>query len=188
VAEDSNGDVDRAMAAFAASPMRYFTPAPTPPGNARAAGGETSGSRQVSSDHTAAFPLLIAALPGINEAPMPVPPIGTDTGSGRLPLEAKKAELLTRRARALDRPAAQPSKMMSSRQVEKAPNVAAVFGLPVRHSTSTPTTSRPAPGPCVSNIRPTPIARMFYALTASDPSPEAPAESRSGLQDLFSRL
>jgi hypothetical protein len=188
MAKDSNGDVDRAMAAFAVSPMRYFTPAPTPPGNARATGAETSGSRQVSSDQTAAFPLLIAALPGINEALMPVPPVGTDTGSGKLPLEAKKVELPTRRARALDRPVAQPPKMMSSRQVEKAPNVSSVFGLPVRHSTSTQMASQPAPGPCVSNIRPTPIARMFHALSAADASHDEPAEIGSGLQDLFSRL
>src|ERR1700674_3349754 len=99
--EDSNGDVDRAMAALAASPMRYFTPAPTPPGDAaRVSGGETSRSRQVSSERTAAFPLLIAALPGIDQAPMPVPPIGVDTAARqpRMPSsEAKKVELLTSR-------------------------------------------------------------------------------------------
>lgn len=192
MAEDNNGDIDRAMAAFATSPMRYYTPAPTPPGEAaRISGVETSGSHRVGSEQAAAFPLLIAALPGINRAPMPVPPIGMNTVSGqpRMPSpEAKQAELRTRPARALERPVTQPPNMMSSPQIGRVPNLSAVLSLPVRHATPTQMASQLPPGPHVGNIRTTTIATMFHALSAADPSHDAPAETRSGLQDLFSRL
>jgi hypothetical protein len=67
MAGDHKGDVDRAMAAFDASPMRYsnFATAPSAPaGAARIVGGEATA--EVRPTKALAFPLLIAALPGLD--------------------------------------------------------------------------------------------------------------------------
>ncbi len=194
MAEDYNGDVDRAMAAFAALPMRYnnFATTPAVTGNPkRVSDNETASGNAARPVGTVAFPLLLAALPEISQSQIPSPPSVTNAASpmSRAPVaEAKKIG-----SRSLDRFVAQPSEVVSApQQPRPAAKPVSSPGLSPRHTLSTQTISAPVPVPttvqAAAKGRTTPIAAMFHALHAETPAPADAAGTKTGLQDIFSRL
>lgn len=189
--QDSNADVDRAMAAFEALPMAYSNFPPASACEMRVSGEEPVG-RQVRSELVVAFPLLIAALPGISQASMPAPPPGMDTTQGKPQPSAstiKQADQEARRAKSLDSSMAPLPQMTSPPgQTVRTPNLSSIFGLPPRQVPATQTAGRTAPAPRVADLRTTPIAAMFQALQPACPSHDQPPQTSSGLQEIFRRL
>jgi hypothetical protein len=175
VAQDFNGDVDRPMAAFAESrvPRGNFPAVPS------AASAIPADEAAVRTSRAAAFPLLMAALPEIGQFALPDKP---DTGSAKsgVPVVERSP---TRRPRTLDRPMAQPPE-----PTPRPPNLSAVFGVPLRHVPAAHTPPEPARGWRPAGSSTTPIAAMFHALHAASPSPDAPAETKTGLQAILNRL
>jgi hypothetical protein len=182
---NNNGDVDRAMAAFAASPMPYYN---FKVSEARSSAAPVSGAgvapaNPVRSEHAVAFPLLLAALPEFGEASMPFPPSGADTVTAKPPISPSasgKTELTTRIA--LDRPVTRPSNVVS----DKKHNVASA--LPARPAQAAKPASQPAPDQRNAKTGSTPIAAMFHALNGSGPPHHGSSETGTGLQDILSRL
>jgi hypothetical protein len=191
VAQDCNGDVDRAMASFAAPSMPYsnfVTPSATLDNVKSNPGRDPAAKVEVRVTKAAAFPLLVSALPGLMHRPMPTSPAGTDTSPDK-PRRSEADRIEPATARPLPRPTAQPVQTMSRRE-QALPrgqtgttNLPAVFGLAPGQTNYTP-----APLPRVAKGG-TSIATMFDTLqTNSRSSAEGQPEASSGLQDVFSRL
>jgi hypothetical protein len=159
VAATSDTDVERAIAAFGAPSMAYRTFRPASPPPDAPAGSEGT---------TAAFPLLLAALPGTAGIAGPLPassPSMVKSGTGATP-PAQSAEIL-------------PLPVAATGTREPA---SPISGSAWRGADPARTAAEPT-------VRSTPLAVVFRMLRAEPTRPEQPAQSRPGLlQDLFRRL
>ena len=194
MAQESNGDVDSAMAAFGASPMPYrnFTAGSAASADrAPLSNGPSATRSAMKPEQHAAFPLLLAVLPGIGQSAMPVPPVDSRAASEIPHLSAMeaKAKPMTWQATVPERPMPQAPEIISqSQQLRPIPHRGVTSALPTGHGPATAMPTRPVPIARPANPHTTPIAAMFHVLrAASPPQPEA-AETRVGLQDIFSHL
>jgi hypothetical protein len=181
----NDGDVDRAMAAFTASPMPYynFTASAAPSSTARVSGSDVAPAHPVRSASASAFPLLLAALPEIGQASMPIPPPGANTVSGNSAItsfEATKVQSTTRPV--LDRPLTQPGNIVSNKTYNGG------SGLPVRYAQAAKPASQPVPVQRDAASGSTPIATMFHALHTASPPHHGSTETKTELQEILSRL
>jgi hypothetical protein len=203
MAEYHAGDVDRAMAAFAAAPMPYsnFGASPMAQGNrsggtsvAPADAARTSGDaagREPGPKNAVAFPLLIDALPGLTQSGMPVPPSGMSMTQERfrtaVPTPGRTAPMIGT-PRPVDRQTGQSSGTRPSSELTGGESdLTDVFGLPFGSGRTTRPRA-PLPLPRSLDNGATPLAAVFHVLQATSPSHAGPFESRAGLQDIFSRL
>jgi hypothetical protein len=207
VDQKADSDVNSALAALSASPMRYrsFSEAPA-----------TSDDSEPTNLGTASFPLLLAALPEVARLPIPrrsavrglapgEPEAPSDTGQAPIPNVAIVADTptpvagrdtLPARERAVS-PAlerdvwGQPSsRTQPSERSENLENrVSPLAGI----MQSRPARGVPQPNTVSSTVaggRPqrTSLQAMFRTLGYSDPARDKRNESPSSLQDMFRNL
>jgi hypothetical protein len=191
VAEEIDGDVDRAMAAFAAPPMAYhnFPPAPAASTNAAPEAKHALGTVLVEAENLTAFPLLVAALPCILQFPIPLAPnpghAAPETSSWRGP--RPKTTPIATGARALEaapyRPMVQPADISGVGE-----RTTGVMRSTVPVSVHRTFQHPPASATPQRHGHTTPLATMFRALHTASPSREEPTEPKFGLQNLFRHL
>jgi hypothetical protein len=183
------------MAAFAAGPILYRNfqmPRAAPVDAKQAANGLVGIEQSIEVDHSVAFPLLIAALPEVNQFPLPgaaaVTTAQPDKPTILLP-EAKNSELVTK-ATTPGRPGTQPRAiLLNSEQTETGPKFRAPAAcLPHRYALAKRTQKEHAPAPSVTRGGTTPLAEMFRELHTASPISKERTPSQSTLRDAFNCL
>jgi hypothetical protein len=184
LAQDSNDDVDRAMATFTASgiPYRTFAGAVAAPAQAEHESNDaTSTVSLAASTRTDAFPLLTAALPEVTQFPMPHQFVARNTAPAPPPTPAP------RESEPSPNPETRPPALnqIDSSAVRRSP---AVFNVPVRQ-THEPRKLKPnITAPNASADRTTPLASVFHTLQVANPARQDRTAPHSQLQTILKRL
>jgi hypothetical protein len=185
LAQVPNDDVNRAMAAFAASeiPYRTFASPVTPPAQAQHESNDATPGEALAaaSSRTDAFPLLTAALPEVTQFPMPHPFVPRTTVLAEPPTPPSSRE---------SEPSPKPeTRSPAPKQIDiLAVRSSAAFNVPASKTPVANKLKLHITAPNASADRTTSLAAVFQTLQVTTPVRPDRTGPHSPLQNILKRL